>query len=715
VRRLRPKIWITALLGLLLALVPAPRPVPAQGVPASLVADRVTYDREARLLTAEGGVEVFYEGRVLRARRIVYDEGADEIRASGPIVLTGPEGEVVLAEAAELDPDLTEGLIRGARLLVAGKLQLAATEVRRTAGRFTTLFQTVASSCEICAENPVPTWAIRAARVTEDARERQIYFENATLEIFGLPVAWLPYFRIPDPRLERASGFLVPEFSSSDIYGFGLRVPYYRVLGPHADATFAPFVTTGGARILETEYRQRFRRGALDISGAFALDDGLGGSERGFLTAEGVFALGRGFFAGLDVSATTDDSFLRQFDYSDVDRLTSSAGIHRTRLTDHFELNAVAFQSLRPEEATGRVPYVLPEFTYRRLYRERVAGGRIGVEARALGLWRDIDRDLARAGFGLDWRRDAILPRGVLAAAFAAADADFYRIRNDGDFDDGETRTNVTRTLGVGLRWPLARTGPRAIHVIEPVVQLLHTANSGQESVPNEDSQLPEFDETNLFALNRFPGVDRVETGLRANLGVNYLRQDPDGWSLGATVGRVLRAEPGEALLEGAGLAGRGSDWVTAVSLEVRDTLRISNHALFDGALDFRRNELEFALMAERGAVRASYVMLAEDASNPLLGPVPETSEIMIDARYRFAPNWRFRAGWRYDLANDSNIRARGGLTYGNECAEIDLSLSRRFTASDNVPPSTSVGFIVRLTGLGASGSEDWPSRGCRG
>ena len=76
-----------------------------QELPASLIADQVTYDRETRILTASGNVEVLYQGRVLRAERIIYDEAANQIRAEGPLVLTDPAGGVMLAESAALTPD----------------------------------------------------------------------------------------------------------------------------------------------------------------------------------------------------------------------------------------------------------------------------------------------------------------------------------------------------------------------------------------------------------------------------------------------------------------------------------------------------------------------------------------------------------------------------------------------------------------------------------
>ena len=80
---------------------------------------------------------------------------------------------------------------------------------------------------------------------------------------------------------------------------------------------------------------------------------------------------------------------------------------------------------------------------------------------------------------------------------------------------------------------------------------------------------------------------------------------------------------------------------------------------------------------------------------------------------YRFHPNWEVRGLWRYDVASSSNLRAGAAITYGNECAEFDLSVSRRYTSSDNLPPSTSIGFNVRLAGIGEAKEREWPARVC--
>ena len=140
-----------------------------------------------------------------------------------------------------------------------------------------------------------------------------------------------------------------------------------------------------------------------------------------------------------------------------------------------------------------------------------------------------------------------------------------------------------------------------------------------------------------------------------------------------------------------------------------------ASRAYFGDDFLFRRNEFAVVYDGDRADFAASYVYFAEDDTNEVLGPQPETNEFSIDARYRVHPNWEVRGLWRYDIASDSNLRAGAGITYGTQCAEFDLSVSRRFTSSDNVPPSTSIGFNVSLAGLGDSEDRSWPARVCLG
>ena len=102
-----------------------------------------------------------------------------------------------------------------------------------------------------------------------------IYFEDARLEFFGMPIAYLPYFSAPDPTVKRKTGFLMPYVSPrARTTGSRVEMPYYWALAPDYDVTFAPMITTKQGPLLQGEFRQRLINGAYSIraAGIYQLD-----------------------------------------------------------------------------------------------------------------------------------------------------------------------------------------------------------------------------------------------------------------------------------------------------------------------------------------------------------------------------------------------------------------------------------------------------------
>ncbi|MCA1774393.1 MAG: hypothetical protein LC676_01950 [Loktanella sp.] len=118
----------------------------AQGT-ATLVADNVTVTQNDRLI-AQGNIEVLYDGARLTARRVTYDRAADRLSIDGPIVITEPDGTILTADQASLDPQLENGLLRSARIVLDRQLQLAANQIDRIDGRYSQLYRVAATSCQ---------------------------------------------------------------------------------------------------------------------------------------------------------------------------------------------------------------------------------------------------------------------------------------------------------------------------------------------------------------------------------------------------------------------------------------------------------------------------------------------------------------------------------------------------------------------------------------
>ena len=688
---------------------------------ATLVADSVSV-LSGSVLVASGHVEVYFRGQRLTASEVRYDREADRLIITGPIRIDDGKGAVFMAAQAELSADLTEGLLTSARLVLNRQLQLTAAElIRSDGGNLTAMRSVAASSCTICKGNPTPLWEIRAREVVHDAAAQQIYFKDASLRFFGLPVMYLPMLRVPDPTLQRATGLLIPRLRSTTALGIGIKLPYFIVLGDSRDLTITPYFTVRGDRTVELRYRQAFANGDLVVQGAMT-DDHLGPVDpRGYFQAVGNFDLGRDYklaFTGVSVS---DPAYLVDYGITDQDRLYNQLGLTRVRRDLSFSAELIGFRSIREGDSNSTLPTTVTDIGYERRFTPPILGGVAALRldthsdnrSSALGADTDGDgvadgRDLARVSLSFDWRRNWTTPGGIAVSALSTAALDRYSIVQDDAF--AGTPSRASGAVGVELRWPWVKTAARGVtQLIEPVAQFV-VSSQPAAAIPNGDATLVEFDEGNLFALDRYPGADAVEGGARLNLGLNYRRDDPNGWSLGATLGRVVRAEDLGQFSNASGLAGRQSDWLLAWSLANQEGLSLTNRLVLDDRLSLTKGELRFDLTRAALDVSGGYEYLLADADEDR----PETaSEIVLNVGRDLTRNWRANLSTRYDLRAARLANAGLELDFRNECIDVTLSLSRRYTSSTSVRPSTDFGLSVELLGFGG-GSAAGSSRACR-
>jgi LPS-assembly protein len=672
---------------------------PDETRPISLVADNVAFDPKTGVLIAQGNVQVFRGTQVLATERVVYDQKNRHLSIPGRLTLTDGNDIVTRAQSAELDTDLRNGLIKGAELLIQQQLQLVSQKMHRQNGKFKVLDKVVATSCLICKNNPTPFWQIRAKRVIHDEEARRLYFENATLDVLGFPIFYAPNLRVPDPSVRRATGFLVPRFSNSNTLGYGVEVPYYWTLGDHADLTLTTRAYTKGSFLLNPEYRRETKRGRYEIDGHFTLADTLTDNNiRSSLSAKGLFQLEREIELEFGVEVASDDAF--RDDYSigieDQDRLTSFVTLRRTRKNSFISVSASYIQSLRANEIDQDIPLVLPEIYGRKSWEDPILGGKFGLVAQSVTLLREGDSEFSRFGFMADWKKDWTLRNGLVVGAYTGVAASSYYTQNITGVSDG-TVSEIVPTAALDLRWPLARQNGRVTHMIEPRIQIVWSPKDARDN-SNEDSVQVEFEETNLFSTNRFPGFDASERGLRANIGVSYSRYDPLGWTYGLTFGRVLRADDLNQFGAGTGLDGTNSDYVSAINVSYSDQLNFTNTTLFDDEFNVGKNEMQLAMNFERLSTQASYVWLEQDV---VAGASDRTHEAALAVQYRYDDYWTFSGKWRQNLETGHSTSGEFGVRYENECVAVNLSYSLQFEGSGIVRPTREVGLTVELAGLG--------------
>ena len=100
-----------------------------------------------------------------------------------------------------------------------------------------------------------PPWKLTAKKIIHDKIKKTINYKNARLDVYGIPVMFLPKFFHPDPTVERQSGFLIPSINNSNALGSGFNIPYYFALADHKDLTLSPKIYVNENPVIQTEYR----------------------------------------------------------------------------------------------------------------------------------------------------------------------------------------------------------------------------------------------------------------------------------------------------------------------------------------------------------------------------------------------------------------------------------------------------------------------------
>ncbi|MGR3485204.1 MAG: LPS-assembly protein LptD [Paracoccaceae bacterium] len=680
--------------------------------PATLVADALTVS-PAGTLRATGRVEAFHEGTRLTAAAVTYDRDTDRLTIEGPILIQGEGGELMEATQATLDPGLERGILTGARLVLDRRLQLAATRIDRIDANLTQLHGVGATSCQVCAARP-PLWEIRASRVVHDRDARTLWFENAQFRLRGVPLLYLPRLRLPDPTVDRMTGLLPPRLRSTDQLGIGLKLPYFVRLGSFADATFTPYVSPR-TRTLDLRYRQATRSGGLTFRGGVSLDDIVPGDLRGYAQLAADFRLPGGRTLDIDVLGVSDAGYLLDYGLGDRDLIESRFRLARLR-TDSFDVATLThFRTLQPGVDPDTLPTViLDRRAALRLHPARDL--RVDLMADAEYAWRPLPdtrvdgagRDVMRVGLSATAAADRTLPFGLRATARAGLRGDAWLIAQDAGQEDVLTRT--VPSASATLRLPLSRTeASGARQLLEPVVQLSWAQRFG-DAPRNDDSRTVDFDAGNLLSLSRFPGQDRVETGAVAALGLSWTRRAPDGTRLSLSAGRVIRAAADPDLTPSSGLSGTTSDTLLAGRIDLVSGLGAGVRTLVMDDGELGKSEARVEWRRPGIDLTAAYVFVPDD---PAENRTDSVNEITADGRLRLSDRWEVSAASRYDLTADRPVRAAVGVVWRNECVEVDLSASRRFTASGSVQASTSYGLGVSLRGFSTSQADVAP-RPCR-
>jgi LPS-assembly protein len=707
---------------------PAPEPqLPdvtplAEGGPIGFEANAVEYDSNSDLVTARGNVILRRGLQSVRADTVTWNRETGQILAEGNLRLVDENGNQVFADSVELTDEFKTGAIQNMLLALREGGRLAALSGERLDNGDLVLTSAAYTGCDVVDEDgndKRPSWRIVADRVVYDPDEKRVRFRNARLEVFGARLLPLPGLAVAtDGRAQ--SGLLIPDFRFSTSNGVEVSEGWYQRLGPDKDLTVTGHVFTKALPMISAQYRQLASIGAYQITGYATRSSrlGIGGANnretdfRGYLFANGRFQFSPEWSLTASTRVASDRTFLRRYDISRDDRLRSMFELERIDADSYLSVAGWATQTLRVGERQGQVPIALPVIDYRHRLTDPLLGGKIELQANSLAITRTAGQDTQRAFAGARWDLRRLTGMGQELVLTALVRGDVYN-----SDENHLTATAIYRgnpgwqtrgvaTLAADFKWPLVGELLGGTQVLTPRFQIVASPRIRNLDVPNEDARAIDLEDSNLFALNRFGGYDRIEDGVRFTYGLDW-QLDRPGWRIFTTVGQSYRLTERPTLLpDGTGLSNRLSDFVGRTEVRFRDFVKFTHRFRIDkDSLAIRRNELDVTVGSKSTYAEVGYVRLNRDIDAGL-EDLQDREELRVAGRVSFMKYWSVFGSGVFNLTdreedpgNTSDgfepLRTRLGVAYQDECLEMAFSWRRDYVATGDARRGDT--FQVRL------------------
>lgn len=680
--------------------------------PALFSADQVTHYRDLGQIVAKGNVEVVQGTQTLLADTLAYNERDNAITAKGNVVLHKENGDVLFADYIEVSGDFRDSLARNIRILLADQSRMAGNAARRIDGRDTYIYKGVYSPCKPCADNPGRSlvWQVKAAEVHHDEVQKRVEYKDATLEFAGVPVVYTPYLSHADPSRKRESGFLTPSIGNSSRMGLIVKTPYYYNIAPDKDLTLNPHLYPAEKQLLLAgEYRQRTRAGEYKMaaSGTAEWDEnGAGGRKsnqrefRGHLKGDGKFDIDNTWRWGYDVARSTDDTYTRRYGFGADPTLTSRGFAEGFRNRNYVAANAYSFQNQRNDRSDDIVPWIATSVQHNHMGEPGKAGAYLTLDSSLLSIQRSDGLDTNRLATRAAWHLPHVASNGLITELTAALDVDGYHVSDHKHPLDARQRYEgfagrAFPQAAIKWRYPMARSHGTTTEVLEPIAAVVVAPNSGNNwRIPNEDSQDFEFNDSSLFNMNRFTGIDRVEGGQRVDYGLKWGAFGAKGGRTQIFAGQSYRAREDDTFNPRSGADGHLSDFVGRVN--------VAPSGFLDFLYRFRIDKENFDLMVSESGVKVGPSALKLDvrhimvSHNSDVGSFGDREELYTGIQTRLTQYWSGNIFALQRLSHPEGLQATGlQLKYNDECFAVIGSYDHRNFQDRDIKSDDT--FMIRL------------------
>ena len=635
--------------------------------------------------------------KTITADKIEYDLQNATIKTSGKTEIVNQSGQrmtLVDSYISQEGDSLTGDDIK---LWIGQHVYVESANVERS-GDITIARDALFTACDNC-DGFGDAWDISAYKIVHNMDKRMLYFYSPVLWAYNVPVLWIPYFEMPDPGIKYKTGFLTPDFGSTNNMGTRINLPLYINFSDAHDMTFTTSYLTRENPLFQVEHRLNTNHAEYETQASYTYN--RDGESRWHIFNDDVIELGNNARATVFLERASDKTYLQKYGfYSDQPYLDSGAKLEFFGQSAYAVADMHIYQELRSENdesTTSLSGNILPnirgvyqtqplfEETYMTFITDilgvsgdNVSSQRITGDARITSPWTLWGGN--RLTLSLDARYD------------------LYHFDNTELVDSSTFSGYKNRFLPSGyIEWglPLFRPSATWTQVIEPRARLTVMRQTDEDLFGSSTDSAGTFlSDSTLFSDNRFSGYDLWENGTFADYGVRYTAfNNLDGTNAEVFIGQAYDfTNRAETLDVNSGYHYGASDYVGRIGY--------NNNKWLDVATRFRFNRADFALRhmetslhlgTEKNFLNVGHIWSQQLNSAERIQD--NINEAVVGAGLQITDRWAIRWNGIYNMTLDVFQRHTGGVFYEHPCYYLSVEYRRDNAVKDDYVGTTTFQF----------------------
>ncbi len=564
--------------------------------------------------------------------------------------------------------------------------------------------KSVFTICDYREKDKCPPWTLQSNVMKHDRKKKTIFYNNAVIKVYDIPIFYTPYLSHPDPSVDRRSGFLPPSFSDSKNLGSGISIPYFFDLGKDKDFTLNSKFYGSENPIFMGEYRQAFERSNLILD--FGYTEGYKKTSSKKKSGEKYHFFSqfiKNFYNDdefksslkLDVKSVSNDKYLELYkiktdiiDYNE-DVLESSLTYDYEKDNTLLRISSSIFENLK-DDYNDKYEFILPEITYDNVLFSDDKYGNMDLQSNFKVHNYDTNKTTKFLINDFDWDiRNINFPSGLKGKLFSSFKNVNYETKNVSIYKEEKT-SEFFSAFGYLTELDLyKRSDNQSYQKVTPKLLLRYAPGS----MSRKEDLGSRLDPDNIFNLDRLPYTSQMETGLSASIGFDY-ESNSLGKQFNFSAGQIINEKENRDLPAKSSLDQKTSDLVGDVNLKINKNLDLNyKFALDHNYNDLNYNEVGATFNIEMFKFNLDYLQEKKHIGNNeyVKGGITIGNEMSGIFSFQTKKNLVKDSSEYYDLSYE----------YINDCLRAGLVYRREFYEDSELETENSLMFKITLIPFG--------------